>query len=223
MIVATLTTRNECPTIADTVRLLLREVDFVVIVDAGSTDGTPDSAERAGAEVIRCDRVGIGTGTVLAWRRALAMRATHVVQLDAGGSHSPDYIPAMMSVLRSTRCDIVAGSRFLPHSRYVGGPWWRRVGSRLMSELLSAATGVRHTDWTGGYRIYTSYAIGALVDYPYRLDMHGWHAEALIPARLNGLEVVDIPITYRAGRSSFRWRYVIELIRCAPPWALACR
>lgn len=53
-------TRNEARMIADAVRAALAVADEVVVVDSGSTDGTPQIAEKAGARVIRQTWLGNG-------------------------------------------------------------------------------------------------------------------------------------------------------------------
>jgi len=53
-------TRNEARMIADAVRAALQVADEVVVVDSGSTDGTPQIAEKAGARVMRQTWLGNG-------------------------------------------------------------------------------------------------------------------------------------------------------------------
>ncbi|MEQ8936302.1 MAG: glycosyltransferase family 2 protein [Amphiplicatus sp.] len=53
-------TRNEARLIADVVRAALAVADEVVVIDSGSTDGTPQIAEKAGARVMRQTWLGNG-------------------------------------------------------------------------------------------------------------------------------------------------------------------
>jgi len=91
-----LPTREEAETIGRIVATLveLRElgvVDQVVVVDAGSTDGTPDIAARYGAEVYRQDELQREFGPVLGkgdamWRALSVLRGEVVCYLDADSS-----------------------------------------------------------------------------------------------------------------------------------------
>lgn len=57
---ACIITKNEADRLANCLRAIEGLVDEVVVVDSGSTDGTPDIARQMGAEVFHNDWVGYG-------------------------------------------------------------------------------------------------------------------------------------------------------------------
>ncbi len=182
----------------------------VIVVDDGSGDGTGDLAWAAGAEVIRhATREGIGRSIIDGWRAALKCGAERVVVIDAGGSHAA---PEMPRLLRED-AGLVIGSRFVSGGLYLGGSWWRRWGSRLAGIACNLAQrGPWIRDWSSAYRIYSAQVVKELLKVSYRAKMHAWQIEVLARVRALGMRVREVPITYRAGRSSLRLAGVLELI-----------
>lgn len=200
---------NEVTTIGILV-VAAKQFGSVIVVDDGSTDGTGKIAWTAGAHVIRhAIPEGIGSSIIDGWRTALRCGAKRVVVMDAGGSH---VAPEMPKLLRKD-ADLVIGSRFVLYGLYLGGFWWRRWGSRLVGILCNLAQGgpwIR--DWSSGYRVYSAQAVKELLKLSYRAKMHAWQIEVLARVRELGMTVQEVPITYRAGRSSLTLAGIIELI-----------
>ncbi len=155
---------------------------------------------------------GIGPSLVWAWREALLLGATQIVQIDAGGSHDPTDIPRLTSFPDT---DIVIGSRFQFGSTYMGRPW-RNMASRGYGQIQAArrwrTPGVSIRDWTSGYRCFSRTATQHLVGQDYRATMHGWQAEVLHRALDADLSVREAPIRYIAGESSLRPRHIREAL-----------
>lgn len=208
---ACIAARNEAETIGVLVERLGRRGLPVVVVDDGSSDGTDLMAAAAGASVIRHEYgQGIGPSCMSAWRHALRNGARAIVQLDAGGSHSPDSAEGLLNMLGNDPRTMVIGSRFLHGSRYTGRPW-RRTMSRLASAMCNARTGLRLSDWTSGYRAFSAHAAAGLLR-PYPARMHGWQIDVLGQAIKMGYTVLEVPVSYRAGRSSFRLSTALEAV-----------
>ena len=207
---AVITALNEQDTIGGLVRDLIRQGLDVCVVNDGSTDETEWQARSNGAHIIHHDTPhGIGCSLLGAWRYAIDSGWEYTIQMDAGGSHEPQYANSMINNPK----DIVIGSRFWDRWQYIGGSWWRKLGSRITSAALNFATHQHITDWTSGYRCFSRKALQTLVDVPYTTNMHTWQIEVLYAALRNGLTVAEAPITYRAGRSTFSWRLLDDLIR----------
>lgn len=196
MIVACITTHNEQASIGWLVHALREYVDHIVIVDEDSTDETFPRAYATGA-LVRTGHGGIGPCMMYAWRLALTYHPDRVVQIDAGGSHSPSDLPAL---LRSG-ADVVVGSRFVKGGRH-DGTLRRRAGSRLYAAAWSIKSGWWIKDWTSGYRVFTARAVKYLANQYYEAKMHGWQAEVLDRALDHGFTVEEVPIDYHASTTS---------------------
>ncbi len=136
----------------------VRFADEVVVVDSGSTDGTPALAERLGARVIQHDWLGFGP------QKQFAVDAAHhdwVLCLDADERVSPELQAAIEIALKSPstaafrfpRCNRFLG-RYLRHGE--GYPDWSlRLFDRRQARWSDDAvhekveTNGRVTDLTG--------------------------------------------------------------------------
>ncbi len=209
--VAVITTLNEEQSIGGLVHGLRERGLRVCVVDDASDDETPYTARHAGAHVIdHTLRRGIGPSLVEGWRWALGEGAERVVQLDAGGSHFAGQAQNLLDGLAVA--DVVIGSRFCEGASYEGN-----LRRQWLSRAAALACNVRHghaltgiSDWTSGYRAFSAPALRKLSRCNYTATMHGWQIEVLLAARWLGLRVIERPITYRAGRSSFNRRVAKE-------------
>lgn len=218
---ACITAKNEVATIGPLVRQLVNQGLFVVAVDDGSSDGTGSAAADAGAHVLHHPvSRRIGPSLMEAWQFALERGCTRIVQIDAGGSHDPG--EAALLLARLDDADIVIGSRFVQGGRYLGGRWYRPLLSRVAASACNGKRfGTTIYDWTSGYRAFSERAARLLAAERYQALMHGWQIEVLATAFEKGLRVVEVPITYTAGESSFNRRVGMEALgvwvnRCAP-------
>jgi len=207
MITACITTRNEQETIGPLVSRLLGLYQAVIVVDDASADQTAAEARASGAHVtVNAVRMGMATSILSGWGLALSYGASHVVQIDAGGSHDPADSLRMLSA----GADIVIGSRFVPGARYTGRPWRAWMSRAAAAACNWAQRGARWHDWTSGYRAYSAKAMRLLMDHTYLSRMHGFQIETLALAGDHGLTIAEVPISYQAGRSAFNLRVAGE-------------
>ena len=87
-------------------------VDWVVVGDNGSRDGTADVATAAGAQVVREERRGYGSACLKAI--AAVPQADILVFLDADGGDDPAEISLLLQALFTGDNEVVIGSRVGP-------------------------------------------------------------------------------------------------------------
>lgn len=166
----------------------------VVVVDGGSTDGTPDAAREAGAEVVVERRRGYGLAMTRGIDAARARGAEAFVLFDGNGAARPEDVRRVLEAVTSGRADLAIGSRKLGLLRPA-----QRVGNALAIWAIERRFGVRFRD-VGAIRAITDAALGklALSEMTY-----GWPLELLVRGAKTGLRTEDIAVTMlpRRGRS----------------------
>jgi dolichol-phosphate mannosyltransferase len=203
---------------AENLRALLPRVAAVVnalgvkyeclVVDAGSTDGTPQVAAGAGARVARQTEPGYGGALRMGFGLA---RGRYIATLDADLSHDPDFLTAMWAA--RTRGAAVIASRYVPGGR-ADGPLYRRVLSQLLNHLYAQGLSLPFRDMSSGFRLYRS-------DVIKNLDIEGRNFDVLedILLRLvvGGYAVVEVPMHYKprfTGRSHVRLvQFLVSYLR----------
>jgi len=116
----------------------------VIVVCDGSTDGTGDIAEAAGANVVR-HGYNKGYGAALKTGIRTASGRT-VIFIDADGQHDVNDIPRLLSERKSY--DMVVGAR----KGTAGSPVWRKPGKIFLGWLANRLTGRKIPDLNSGYR-----------------------------------------------------------------------
>jgi glycosyltransferase involved in cell wall biosynthesis len=173
----------------------------IIVINDGSIDNTSSCAKSLGVNVVDLPyNLGIGgavqTGFIIAERDNYGV----VIQFDGDGQHVAEEITKILEPVNK-EADIVIGSRF-SGAHYYKMPFMRRVGSHLLSLLISTACNNKITDTTSGFRAYGEKAIKLFSssypeDYP--------EVEALILAHKKKLSLKEVPVNMKPrlkGRSS---------------------
>lgn len=209
LVLALIPAYQEAARIAEVVMGAARHLR-VVVVDDGSTDGTADVAERAGATVLRqASNGGKGAALRVGFRHALATGAAAVVTLDADGQHDPAEIPGFLERFALDRPSLIIGQRELASM-----PPVRRLANTLGGATLTLALGRSVPDNQSGYRLIDRALMRALLDS----DETGFEFEVEMIARAValGLPIASVPIRtiYDGAPSHIRpWRHLREFLR----------
>jgi len=189
---AVVPTWNEAAAIAGVVRgLRAAGACCVLVVDAGSTDGTRAAARAAGATVVPEPRRGYGRACLTGAEAAAGHEL--VAFLDGDGSCDPGELAALRAAALGTGADVVLGRR----TRVARGalPWHAALGNRVVAAALRARSG-RPVHDLPPLKLVRADALAAL-----RLGDagYGWTVELVGRALAHpALRVVEVPVGFAA-------------------------
>lgn len=173
----------------------------IVVVDNGSTDGTPKIAKQAGATVLYESRRGYGSACLkgLAYLSELpfAEQPDVVVFIDGDYSDYPEEMPLLLQPISEGQADLVIGSRNLGGSTSNAMTVPQRFGNFLATRLLGLFYGAKFTD-LGPFRAIRWQTLQAL-------DMQdqnfGWTVEMQLKAVKQGFITTEVSVSYRKRAS----------------------
>lgn len=196
----------------------------VLVADNGSTDGSSQIAESAGAKVINIPQKGYGCALLEGIKAA---KGKYILMGDADGSYNFGELPRFMEKLRQGN-DLVMGCR-LPNG---GGkiepgamPWKHRwIGNPILSAVGKLFFSSPVDDFHCGLRGFRKDAIMSLDLCTKGME---FASEMVVKASLCGLKISQVPVTLRCdGRSmpshlrSWRdgWRHFRFMLLYSPNW-----
>src|SRR6201996_5225681 len=173
--------RQNLESISSRLRAAVPDADLLV-VDDNSPDGTGDLADKlteadAHVHVLhRTEKAGLGRAYVAGFTWALGNGYDLIVEMDADGSHRPDDLPKLLTVVQ--KADAVIGSRYVPGGTVVNWPKSREFLSRGANIYNRIMLGVRIRDATGGFRVYRAATLRTIglesiesAGYCFQIDM----------------------------------------------------
>ncbi|MFO0916654.1 MAG: DUF1559 domain-containing protein [Pirellulales bacterium] len=232
LIIPTLNEADNISELIDRITVVMEtlgNINFeIVVVDDGSTDGTPDlvksHAQRRFVKLIeRTGLHGLSSAIIHGVQEA---SSDIVVVMDADLSHPPEAVPALLRAIACENASLAIGSRYVKGGLIVGDwPYRRRIYSRIATWLSCPLVGVKdpmsgffatsRQDLLVATRAKTGYGFKILLDLICHKD---WP------------RIVEIPIDFRdrkAGNSKLSFAvisaFVAQLIYLYIRWArVAC-
>jgi len=131
--------------ILNVLRAIPTNIDFVIVVNDGSDDGSPELVKTFGDPrvfLISMERnSGVGAATVKGMEAAVNMGAEVLVKMDADDQMDPLFIPSLLRPIFAGKADFVKANRFFHTEELEQMPFFRRAGNMALSFLAKAATG----------------------------------------------------------------------------------
>ena len=189
----------------------------VLVVDNGSSDGSPELARRAGARVVAESRRGYGA----ALRRGFAeAKGDWLVMGDCDDTYDFSALDDLVEPLAEGH-DLSVGNRFAGGIAPGAMTWSHRyIGTPAISLLLRMFTGLKVGDSQCGLRAFTRSALQRL---ELRTDGMELASEMILKAARRGLSVADVPVPYaeRLGEAKLNtirdgWRHLRFLLLASP-------
>jgi glycosyltransferase involved in cell wall biosynthesis len=215
------------PAVLDGLKAALPGVD-VLVVDDGSTDRTAEVARGHGAEVRSLgSNQGLRVGIAVGYRWALEHGYAYCGRVDADGQHPPHELARLLALVRSGRCDVAVGSRFVSGGgydayRYRPSPA-RSFGTALLRRGMKLVLSRPFGDATSGLYAVNAKALPLLAE---TFTSRAPEVEALIRVANAGLRLEEVPVTMAdraSGESKLRGSKAVKLVLTVVGTLLAAR
>jgi glycosyltransferase involved in cell wall biosynthesis len=195
----------------------------VLVVDNGSTDGSPGMAEAAGARVVHERQKGYGRAYLRGFREA---RGALIFMGDADGTYNFMELPLFLDKMKDGT-EFVMGSRLRGAMQPGAMIWWRRLGNFLLSGMLRLVFRPGITDAHCGLRLVSRKALDRM---PLASPGMEFASEMIILAKRANIQMAEVPIEYRTrpedSPSKLKsvpdgLRHVRFMLAHAPGWLFA--
>lgn len=185
---------NEEKSIENTIKKLLAlnnpDIDYIIIND-GSTDNTLAILDNNNFNYLTLPiNLGIGGAVQTGYKYALYNNYDIAIQFDGDGQHNVEYISQLIQQVEAGN-DLVIGSRFLDNLTGFKSTKTRRIGIKLLSNLIKLCTGKKITDPTSGFRACNRKIIELFsMNYPYDYP----EPDTIVKVIKKGFNVKEIPV-----------------------------
>ena len=205
----------------------------VLVLDDNSPDGTGALADELAAADPRISvrhrpgKQGLGRAYLdgFAWGLAAPQRFTHLVSMDADGSHDPAHLPDLLAACHrgDGGADVVIGSRYVPGGATRDWGLGRKLLSRGGGLYARTILGMRVRDLTAGYVCYARHVLedldlagvaasgyGFQIEMKYRAHRRGWvlrERPIVFPERTRGVSKMSPGIAAEALALVWRLRF----------------
>jgi dolichol-phosphate mannosyltransferase len=199
----------------------------VMVIDDNSPDGTGASVRALTQRYpnlslfMRERKEGLGAAYKAGMIHALKdPNITHVITMDADGSHAAEYIGAMRAA--HADYDLVIGSRYVRNGGIENWEMWRYFLSKFGNIYARVITGLPTRDMTAGFMSiradllrHVDFSLTHAAGYAFLMDLKFSLIHTL------GARVVEVPITFksrREGESKISGNIIMEGLKT--PWRL---
>jgi len=186
---------NEATTLPATIQALPKQlpgIDLIelLVIDDGSTDGTPEIAQKLGVDhIIRLPRhSGLAVAFVSGLEACLKNGADLIINTDADNQYQAEDIINLIQPILDGKADLVIGDRGIDTQQDFSAS--KKVLQKIGSWVTTQASGIKTPDATSGFRaISREAAMRTLV-----LNQFSFTLETLIQAGTKRMAVVYVPV-----------------------------
>lgn len=193
-----------------------------IVVDDGSKDGTGELVTELSRQegsgrihlIPRGRKLGYASAVQDGMRYALRHGAQLVLQMDADFSHDPKYLPSLLQ--KSSDCDLVIGSRYVPGGGTRNWGIDRKILSGGANALARTLLRIPVRDCTGGFRCWKRELIERSGVLDFKIEGYAFLFVTLDRCSRLGARIGEVPIIFvdrQYGKSKMSRRIILEAVR----------
>jgi dolichol-phosphate mannosyltransferase len=176
-----------------------------LVVDTVSKDNTLDLCKNLSDKDNRFitvwspDNKNVVDAYLAGYKEAIHNKHEFIIEMDAGGSHDPKVLPAILQVL-TEGYDCVFGSRFIAGGSICDSNWKRYFLSKSGTVLSNLLLGTKLHDMTSGYQGFNTKIVEKFLNYDLLSKAHFYQTE--LRYLLRKTHYKEVPIHYKAPSPS---------------------
>lgn len=204
---------NEAATIRAVVKRTLQQVEQVVVVDDGSTDGTSDELSDLDVAILKhVQNRGKAASLQYGFQYALQQGCRAVITLDGDGQHAPEEIPRLLNSAAERPDYIIIAARLINRE---AAPPLRLFANNFGDFWVSWASGYPIVDSQSGFRLYPAALLERVVLADSRARGFVFESEILIEAAKQRFYSVMVPVEsiYLPDRRASHYRPYMDTQR----------
>ncbi len=189
----------------------------VLVIDDNSPDGTAAVVKNLQDVysnlylIVRKGKRGLGSAYIEGFKYALNKAYKIIVQMDGDLSHSPQYLIAMIDLLK--KYDLVVGSRYIKGGGISNWPLSRLVLSILANLFSRLLLRIPVHDLTSGFKCMKREVLEKINFSTIKSEGYAFQIEMVYRAYLSRVKIKEHPIIFRGrrkGKSNMSSSIIIE-------------
>jgi len=164
---------------------------------------------------LRKNKSGRGSAVLFGFKKALQAKKFNVfIEMDADFSHNPKELKKNLFYFKKKKLDLLISSRYLAKSKIINWTVFRRILSFLSNKLANFLLQINVSDYTNGFRIYSSRSIKLITKKCGNIgDGFIVLSEILLIIKSNGYKISEVPSVFvnrKRGESSVNLSLVFK-------------
>ncbi len=188
----------------------------IIIVDDNSPDKTAEAAntiKNSNLYIIkRYNKLGLGTAYIAGFKKAMALGADLIVEMDADFSHDPKDISRLIQTCKDG-FHLAIGSRKIVGGKIIGWNFKRKLMSQGAMMIARFFLRLRAKDVTSGFRCYRREVLEKIKFENIKSNGYAFQEEMLYRTQKHKFQIKEIPVIFtdrKTGTSKLSNKDIVE-------------